>query len=87
MKHAIELHRRRIPLHLLLLDAVGAVLTAAGVLELLQVGPQLLPEPMRSRGAAVTLVVLGVILMLAVPLWLLQQHRQRREASPRRPQP
>lgn len=78
MKHAVELHRQRIPRRLLLLDAFGAVLTAAGVLELLQTGPQLLPEPMRSRGAAVALVVLGVIMMLAVPLWLLQQHRRRR---------
>lgn len=85
MKQAIELHRQRIPVRLLLLDAFGAVLTATGVLELLQTGPQLLPEPMRSQGTAVALVVLGVIMMLAVPLWLLQQHRRRREASPRGP--
>jgi hypothetical protein len=87
MKQAIELHRQRIPWRLLLLDAFGAVLTAAGVLELLQTGPQLLPEALRSRGTAVALVVLGVIMMMAVPLWLLQQHRHRREASSRRPQP
>jgi len=85
MKHAIELHRRRIPWRLLLLDALGAALTAAGVLELLQTGPQLLPEPMRTPGMAVALVVSGVIMMLAVPLWLLQQHRRRREAAQRRP--
>ena len=66
MKHAVELHRRRIPLHLLLIDAVGAALVAVGVLDLLQTGPQL----------GIALVAIGSLLMLPVPVWLLRRHRQ-----------
>jgi len=60
----------------LLLDAVGALLLAGGVLELLQTGPRLIPEPLRLPGVAIGLVVLGGIMMLAVPLWLLRRHRR-----------
>lgn len=76
MKHAAELHRQAVPRRLLILDAVGAALLAVGVLELLETGPQLLPGPLRSAPVAITLVVVGVLLMLALPAWLLQRHRR-----------
>lgn len=77
MKRSADLHRQPIPRRLLVLDAIGAALLAVGVLELLQTGPQLLPEALRSTRVAVVLVVLGVLLMLALPAWLLQRHRHR----------
>jgi hypothetical protein len=75
MKQAIEIHKRRIPLKLLLLDAFGAVLVAIGVLDLLDIGPQLIPAAARSPWAGIALVCLGTLLMLAVPMWLLRRHR------------
>jgi hypothetical protein len=77
MKQTIELHRQRIPRRLLFIDALGAVLAAIGVLELLQTGPQLVPDALRFPGAGVTLIVIGSIVMLAVPAWLLREHRRR----------
>ena len=77
MKHTAGLHRQRVPRRLLVLDAAGAALLAVGVLELLDAGPQLLPEALGSTRIAVTLVVLGVLLMLALPAWLLQRRRRR----------
>ncbi|NGX15849.1 hypothetical protein [Wenzhouxiangella sp. XN24] len=73
-----EIHRQRLPRRLLLLDAIGALLLAGGVLELLQTGPRLIPEPLRLPGVAIGLVVLGGVMMLAVPLWLLRRHRRPR---------
>jgi uncharacterized membrane protein len=77
MKPALELHKQRIPRRLLWLDALGAVLVAIGILELLQAGPRLLPEALRFSGLAIALVVIGSTAMLAVPVWLLRQHRRR----------
>lgn len=81
MKHSIELHRQRIPLRLLLLDAAGAVLVAVGVLDLLETGPQLVPEALRFAGVGIALVITGSVMMLPVPLWLLRRHRERRGGS------
>jgi hypothetical protein len=75
MKEAIEIHKRRIPRKLLLLDAVGAVLVAIGVLELLDIGPQLIPAAARAPWAGIAFLCLGTLLMLAVPVWLLRRHR------------
>jgi hypothetical protein len=77
MKQTIELHRQRIPRRLLFIDALGAVLAAIGVLELLKTGPQLVPDALRFPGAGVALIVIGSIVMLAVPAWLLREHRRR----------
>jgi hypothetical protein len=77
MKHTIELHKQHIPRHLLFLDALGAVLVAAGVLDLLDTGFQLLPAWLRLPGMGVMLVVLGSAMMLSVPVWLLRRHRRR----------
>lgn len=85
MKHTIDLHRQRIPFHLLLIDAVGAVLVAVGVLDLLQTGPQLVPPALHFPGAGIALVVIGSLLMLPVPVWLLRRHRQ--EHPHQRPRP
>jgi len=71
-----ELHRQRLPRRLLIVDAIGALLLAGGVLELLQTGPRLIPEPLRLPGVAIGLAVLGGVMMLAVPLWLLRHHRR-----------
>jgi hypothetical protein len=72
----MKVHKRRIPRSLMLLDAAGAVLVAIGVLDLLQAGPGLVPESLRSPAAGILLVAVGVILMLAVPAWLLREHRR-----------
>lgn len=76
MKQAVELHRRRIPFHLLLIDAAGAALVAVGVLDLLQAGPQLVPVALQFPGVGIALAVGGSLLMLPVPIWLLRRHRQ-----------
>lgn len=71
-----EIHRQRLPRRLLLLDAIGVLLLAGGILELLETGPRLLPEPLRMPGVAIAMVVIGGIMMLAVPLWLVRNHRR-----------
>jgi hypothetical protein len=73
----LDLHKQRIPRRLLLLDAVGAALAAAGVLTLLEVEVPGLPEFGRAPGTGIMLLGLGMMLMLAVPAWLLRQHRHR----------
>lgn len=83
MKHTIDLHRRRIPFRLLLIDAVGAALVAVGILDLLEVGPQLVPAALQFPGVGIALVATGSLLMLPVPVWLLQRHRH--EHPPQRP--
>jgi hypothetical protein len=85
VKHTIDLHRRRIPFRLLLIDAMGAVLVAIGVLDLLQTGPQLVPAAIRFPGVGVALVVIGSLLMLPVPVWLLRRHRQEHPRQGSRP--
>lgn len=87
MKQAVDLHRQPVPRRLLILDAVGAALLAVGVLELLETGPQLLPNALRSTPVAVTLVIVGVLLMLALPAWLLQRHRRRHPHGGKGPRP
>lgn len=77
MKQTIDLHKQHVPRRLLFLDALGAVLLAAGVLDLLDTGFQLLPAWLRLPGAGIVLVVLGSAMMLSVPAWLLRRHRQR----------
>jgi hypothetical protein len=85
VKHTIDLHRRRIPFRLLLIDAVGAALVAVGVLDLLQTGPQLVPAAIRFPGVGIALVVIGSLLMLPVPAWLLRRHRQEHPRQGSRP--
>lgn len=81
----VELHRQRIPRGLLLLDALGAVLAAIGVLDVLDTGPQLVPQALRFPGAGIALIILGCIVMLAVPVWLLREHRRRSGRAQERP--
>lgn len=76
MKPRADVHRMRIPLRLLLVDAAGAVLAAVGILDLLQKGPELLPAAWPEPLAAVSLLVIGCVMMAAVPVWLLR-HRRR----------
>jgi hypothetical protein len=85
VKHAVELHRRRIPLHLLLIDAVGAALAAVGVFDLLQTGPQFVPTALQFPGVGIALVATGSLLMLPVPVWLLRRHRQEHPRQGSRP--
>ena len=89
MKHTIDLHRQHIPRRLLVLDAIGAVLVAIGVLELLQVGPQLVPAALQFPGIGIVLVITGSLVMLAVPIWLLRRRHHRHEHDvghgPKRP--
>jgi hypothetical protein len=77
VKQTIELHKQRIPRHLLVIDALGAVLVAIGVLDVLGAGPQLVPDALRFPGVGIVLIILGSIVMLAVPVWLLQAYRRR----------
>lgn len=77
VKEAIELHRQRIPRRLLWIDALGAVLVAIGVLELLSSWPRLLPEALRSPATGLARVVAGSLIMLAVPVWLLRRRESR----------
>lgn len=76
MRPRADVHRMRIPLRLLLVDAAGAVLAAVGILDLLQKGPELLPTAWPEPLAAVSLLVIGCVMMAAVPVWLLR-HRRR----------
>jgi hypothetical protein len=85
MKDAVELHRQRIPRRLLLLDAAGALLAAIGVLDLLETGPQLVPDALRLPGIGIVFIVTGSLVMLAVPVWLLRAHRHRHGHSRRSP--
>lgn len=85
MKQTIELHRQRVPLRLLVLDAAGAVLVAVGVLDLLETGPQLVPETLHFPGVGVALIVLGSVMMLAVPVWLLRRYRHKHGHPHQRP--
>jgi hypothetical protein len=78
VKRTIDVHRRRIPFRLLLIDAVGAVLVAVGILELLETGPQLVPAALQFPGIGFVLLATGSLLMLPVPVWLLRRHRQER---------
>jgi hypothetical protein len=76
VRKTIELHRQRIPLRLLVLDAAGAALVAVGVLDLLDSGPQLVPETWHFPGVGIALIVLGSVMMLPVPVWLLRRYRR-----------
>ena len=80
-----DIHRARVPLRLVLLDAGGAVLAAIAILDLLETGPQLLPASWPQPLAAISLLVFGCLMMAAVPLWLLRRRHERRTA-PGRPQ-
>lgn len=75
MSKRLDIHRQRIPRILLFLDAVGAVLVAIGVLDLLQAGPPLVPAALRFPGAGIVLIVAGITVMLALPAWLIRRHR------------
>jgi hypothetical protein len=77
MRETVELHRQRIPRGLLVLDAAGATLAAIGVLDLLETGPRLVPDAARFPGVGIALIVAGILIMMAVPLWLLRQYRAR----------
>jgi hypothetical protein len=81
----VELHRQRIPRGLLFLDALGAVLAAIGILDVLDTGPRLVPAALRFPGAGIALIILGCIVMLAVPVWLLREHRRRSGRAQERP--
>jgi hypothetical protein len=81
MRKSIELHRQRIPRGLLVIDAAGAALAAVGVLDVLETGPALVPDAVRFPGVGIVLIVAGIAIMMAVPLWLLRQYRARRELS------
>ena len=83
MTTGADLHRARIPMRLLLLDAAGAALAAIGVLDLLETGPQVLPATWPSPLAAISLLVIGCLMMAAVPLWLLQRRHERRTLAGR----
>jgi hypothetical protein len=85
VKRTIDLHRQRIPLRLLVLDAAGAVLVAVGVLDLLETGPQLVPETLHFPGVGIALIVLGCIMMLPVPVWLLRRYRREHGHPHQRP--
>ena len=85
MKKTIDLHRQRIPLRLLVLDAAGAVLVAGGVLDLLDTGPQLVPETWQFPGVGIALIVLGCVMMLPVPVWLLRRYRREHGHFQQRP--
>lgn len=85
IESTIELHRQRIPRGLLLLDALGALLVAIGVLDVLDTGPQLVPQALRFPGVGIALIILGCIVMLAVPVWLLREHRRRSGRAQERP--
>ncbi|NGP54111.1 hypothetical protein [Thioalkalivibrio sp. XN8] len=76
MRPGADLHRRRLPLRLVLVDAAGAVLAAVGILDLLETGPELLPAAWPQPLAAVSLLVIGCVMMAAVPVWLLRHRRQ-----------
>jgi|GEM_PF-3466999 len=84
-ENTVELHRQRIPRGLLLLDALGAGLVAIGVLDVLETGPQLVPQALRLPGVGIALIILGCIVMLAVPVWLLRGHRRRSGRAEERP--
>ena len=84
MRQGGDLHRVRLPLRLVLLDAAGAVLAAASILDLLDTGPRLLPGVWPRPLAPVSLLVIGCLLMAAVPVWLLRRRRQLRGPA-RRP--
>jgi hypothetical protein len=77
VKQTIDLHKQRIPRHLLFIDAIGAVLVAIGVLDLLSAGPQIVPAAVRFPGVGIVLIVAGSAVMLAVPVWLLREYRRR----------
>jgi hypothetical protein len=87
MRPSIELHRQRVPRRLVWLDALGAVLVAIGILDLLQTGPRLLPAALQSTGISIALLVIGSVAMLAVPAWLLREHRRRRHGGHGRREP
>jgi hypothetical protein len=87
MRPSIELHRQRVPRRLVWLDALGAALVAIGILDLLQTGPRLLPEALQSTGISIALLVIGSVAMLAVPAWLLREHRRRRHGGHGRREP
>ena len=80
-----DVHRVRVPLRLVLLDAAGAVLAAIGILDLLETGPQLLPASWPEPLAAISLLVFGCLMMAALPVWLLRRRHQRRTRPGRPP--
>jgi len=79
MRQTIELHKQHIPRRLLFIDAIGAVLVAIGVLDVLEAWPQLVPDWLRFPGFGIVLIVIGSMVMLAVPVWLLREYRRRHE--------
>lgn len=85
MSTRADLHRVRLPLRLLLLDAAGAALAAIGILDLLETGPQLLPQSWPAPLAAISLLVIGCLMMAAVPVWLLRRRHARRTTAGRPP--
>lgn len=79
MTPGMEIHKQRIPRRLLFFDALGAVLVAIGVLDLIDAGPRLVPEALSSPTLGIGLIVIGVGLMLALPAWMIRRHRRARE--------
>lgn len=75
MRPRADLHRTRVPLRLVLVDAAGAVLAAVGVLDLLDTGPQLLPAAWPQPLAPASLTIIGCLMMAAVPVWLIRRRR------------
>ncbi len=80
-----DLHRVRVPLRLVVIDAAGAALAAISILDLLETGPQLLPESWPQPLAAVSLLVFGCLMMAALPVWLLRRRQARRSGVGRPP--
>ena len=80
-----DLHQVRVPLRLVVIDAAGAALAAIGILDLLETGPQLLPASWQQPLAAITLLVLGCLMMATLPVWLLRRRQTRRSGVGRPP--
>ncbi|NHA15085.1 hypothetical protein [Thioalkalivibrio sp. XN279] len=85
MRVHADVHRVRVPLRLVLVDAAGAVLAAIGILDLLDTGPQLLPASWPEPLAAISLLVFGCLMMAALPVWLLRRRHERRSTVGRPP--
>lgn len=83
MRTGTEVHRVRVPLRLVLVDAAGAALAAIGILDLLETGPQLLPESWPEPLAAISLLVFGCVMMAALPVWLLRRRHERQVTAGR----
>lgn len=62
----------RLPVHLLILDAIGAIALALGLLDWIT-GSKIVPQSLQFNNYEITLIVVGIILMLPLVFFVINK--------------